>query len=81
MKKRDISIGLLLALALAALSFFASKFPDGLERVAENNKFIVKAVNYLKLPAWDYSNLMAASIGVLLVFFLAAGIARMLKRK
>jgi len=93
MKRRDIIIGLLAALFLAALiSPFASGFPDGLERIAENLGFLEKgavepAVGSL-IP--DYSlpgvknGLLAGSLagvtGTLLVFLAGYGLAKLLRK-
>lgn len=94
MKKRDIVIGLLIALILAFLiSPFASSSPDGLEKVAEEKGFIEKgkvepAANF-PLPDYTWPGLkdekMATSLagifGTLVVFGLAYGAGAILKKR
>jgi cobalt/nickel transport protein len=94
MKRRDIIIGLIIALFLAGIiSMFASSSPDGLEKVAENLGFLEKGEGEpaIKSPAPDYAlpglknEKLATSIagiaGTLVVFGLGYGIAFLLKRK
>ncbi len=90
MKKRDIFIGLSVAIVLAIFSFLASVSPDGLERVAEDKNFITAATNLIKSPMPDYilpcvrneriSGSLAGILGVFLVFFLGWGAAKLLER-
>jgi cobalt/nickel transport protein len=94
MKRRDIIIGLIIALFLAGIiSMFASSFPDGLEKVAENLGFLEKGEiePSIKSPVPDYAipgiknEKLATSIagiaGTLVVFGLGYGIAFILKRR
>jgi cobalt/nickel transport protein len=91
MKRKDIFIGLLIAITLAIFSFLASSSPDGLEKVAEDKNFIEKATAILKSPIPDYlfpgitNEKVAASLagifGVLVVFILAITIGKLLKEK
>ncbi|MFA6384791.1 MAG: PDGLE domain-containing protein [Candidatus Omnitrophota bacterium] len=94
MNKKDILFGLLAALLLAVmLSPFASSFPDGLERVAEDKGFLEKGgvQPAMTSPVPDYawpgikSEKLATSaagvMGTLLVFGAAYGFAALLKRK
>jgi cobalt/nickel transport system permease protein len=81
--------GLLLCLALAAFSFLASPSPDGLERVAEDQGFLSKAIEPLYGVFPDYtlpfmgdstlSGVLAVVVGVLLVFGLVLLIGRSLR--
>jgi len=94
MKRRDIIIGVIIALFLAGIiSMFASSFPDGLEKVAENLGFLEKGEGEptIKSPIPDYAipgiknEKLATSIagiaGTLLVFGLGYGLAAILKHK
>lgn len=86
---------LLLALALAAfVSPWASRSPDGLERVAEDQGFIAQGEGkptWQNAPLPDYavplvhnpsaSTALAGSIGTLVVFAAGWAGARMLHRK
>ncbi len=91
MKKRDILIGLSLAIILAIFSFLASSSPDGLERVAKDKNFLEKATNIIKSSIPDYlfpginNEKLAGSVagiaGVLTVFVLGTALARLLKEK
>jgi cobalt/nickel transport protein len=94
MKRRDIIIGVVIALFLAGIiSMFASSFPDGLEKVAENKGFLEKSEVEppIKSPVPDYTmpglknEKLATSIagiaGTLLVFGVSYGLAILLKRK
>jgi len=94
MKKKDVIIGLVVSLFLAGLvSLFASSFPDGLEKVAENLGFIEKGEvkPSVKSPIPDYewpgleNKKLATSIagiaGTLIVFGLGYGLAAILKHK
>lgn len=94
MNKKDILFGLLAALFLAlALSPFASSFPDGLERVAEDKGFLEKGEGdpVVASPVPDYSwpgirseklaTSAAGVMGTLLVFGVAYGFGVLLKKK
>ena len=91
MKKRDILIGLSLAIILAIFSFLASSSPDGLERVAKDKNFLGKAANIIKSSIPDYlfpginNEKLAGSVagiaGVLIVFILGIGLAKLLREK
>jgi len=80
-----------LALVVAAFSFLASTAPDGLERVAKDQHFDGKSGAVHQAPLADYaipgvhhrrlSTALAGAAGVLIVFALAAGIARMLRKR
>jgi cobalt/nickel transport system permease protein len=88
--KGVVAGGLLIALVLAVLSPLASSHPDGLEWVAEKHGFIetAKAAFYNIIP--DYTmpgisdpaiaTIAAGIIGVVIVFGIAYGIARVEKR-
>ena len=94
MNKKDILFGLLAALLLAlVLSPFASSFPDGLERIAQDKGFLEKGEGQpaMAAPVPGYawpgikSEKLATStagvMGTLLVFGAAYGFAALLKRK
>ncbi|MDQ1318676.1 MAG: cobalt/nickel transport protein [Candidatus Poribacteria bacterium] len=94
MKKRDVIIGLVVAIFLAGvISMFASSHPDGLEKVAENLGFLEKGEGQplVKSPVPDYewpgleNKKLATSIagiaGTLIVFGLSYGLAVILRRK
>lgn len=90
MKKKDIIIGLAIALLLAVFSFLASGSPDGLERVAEDKGFIERAASMIKAPIPDYlvpgvgnekiAGSLAGIMGVLVVLVLGAGLGRLIKK-
>lgn len=93
MNKKDIILGLILSAFLAFfLSPFASKFPDGLEKVAEDKVFIEKSEvkpvlesympNYL-FPGVKNEKLatsLAGVTGTLIVFGLGWLIAKLIKK-
>ncbi len=91
MKTRDVLIGLGISLLLAALSFLAASSPDGLMRVAQDNKFIAKTNSIIKSPIPDYlfpgikndklSALAAGIAGIPLVYLLSTGLAKLIKRR
>ena len=91
MKRKDIFIGLLIAITLAIFSFLASSSPDGLERIAEDKNFLEKAATILSSPIPDYlfpginnekiAGSFAGISGVLIVFSLGIGIAKLLEEK
>lgn len=83
-----IGVGLVLALAAALLSPLASSSPDGLERVAEDQGFLGRALNPLfhVLPDYtipglngDLSTILAGVIGLLIVFALVYGISLLIR--
>jgi hypothetical protein len=80
--------GLLVALALAALSPLASKNPDGLEHVAEKHEIAVVESARVNSPIPDYwesegpaKKIAAGLIGTVLVFGLTFGLGAVLKKK
>ncbi len=94
MNKRDILIGLGLALLIALiLSPFASPHPDGLERVAEEKGFLAKGEEkpLVSAPIPDYTfpgiqnekvaTAVAGVAGTLVVFGLGYGLAKLLKKQ
>ena len=91
MKSKWWIIGLATALLLAVLSPIASKFPDGLERFAEDHGFVDKAINPAFTVIPDYSlpgidneavaAIIAGLLGTLILFGLGFGLASMLKSK
>jgi len=89
--KKIIIIGLFIAIIIAAfISPFASSHPDGLEKVAEDKKFITKAEEKFKAPVPDYTmpgiknktiaGSVAGVLGVVLVFALAYGLGLSVKK-
>ena len=83
--------GLLIALALAIASPLASAFPDGLERVAEQQGFLETARGPLYNLIPDYAlpgvsnealaTILAGIIGTLIVFFVALAVAYTRRKK
>jgi cobalt/nickel transport system permease protein len=83
--------GLVIAGLLAVLSPLASSHPDGLEWVAEQKGFLdaARAPLYNIIPDYVFpgisnsvlATILAGIIGVLLVFFVALGVAYMRRRK
>lgn len=93
MNKKEIIIGLSAAVFLAlVISPFASPWPDGLEKVAEDKGFLEKGEvpPVVKSPIPDYafpgvSNEMAATslagvFGTVAIFILTWSLAALLKR-
>jgi cobalt/nickel transport protein len=94
MKKfNSVVVGLLIALVIGVfLSPFASSFPDGLERVAEDKGFIERAVEsglpYL-IPDYAFPGVeneklatsLAGFIGVIITFGAAMVIGKVVARK
>jgi len=88
---RTIWIWLAVSFGVAIiLAPFASKFPDGLEKVAEKLGFIGRGTSKLSSPLPDYqipglsggiSTAMAGVIGVMITFGLAYILVKMLHRK
>ncbi|MGB9597444.1 MAG: PDGLE domain-containing protein [Candidatus Poribacteria bacterium] len=94
MKSRDIIIGIVVSMFLAGLiSIFASSWPDGLEKVAEDIGFLEKGEVEppIKSPIPDYTfpgiknEKLATSIsgilGTAVVFVLGYGVSALIKRK
>lgn len=91
MKTRDVLTGLGISLLLAALSLFAASSPDGLARVATDKNFIGKAYSIIESPIPDYlfpaikndklSSMAAAIAGILLVYLLGTGLAKLIRRR
>jgi cobalt/nickel transport protein len=92
--KKDILVGLMIALSVALLiSPFASSFPDGLERIAQDHGFTDKGEGppVFPSPVPDYaipglkSRELATSIGgflgTLAIFGIAYGVAAFIKRR
>lgn len=93
MNKRNIIFGLFAALVLAILlSPFASPWPDGLEKVAEDKGFLEKGEiePAMTSPIPDYTwpgvgseriaTSLAGIIGTLMVFGMGYGVAALLKK-
>jgi len=89
---RIVLVGLLVAVVLAVLlSPFASRFPDGLERVAEDKGFIDKGEGneVISSPIPDYAmpgvkhegvaTSLAGLVGTIFIFGLAYGLGHLLK--
>lgn len=94
MHKKDIVIGLGIALFLALVCApFASPWPDGLERVAEDKGFLEKSevTPALASPVPDYAwpgipgekfaTSAAAVAGTLIVFGAGYGVASIVRRQ
>jgi cobalt/nickel transport protein len=95
MKKKEILVGLLLAAVVALfLSPFASSWPDGLERVAQDKGFLqkaeeVKPVYSSPIPDYVFPGLknekvatsIAGILGTFAMFGIGYGVARLLKKR
>lgn len=94
MKKKEIIIGIIVSLFLAGLiSIFASPWPDGLEKVAEDKGFLEKGEVEppIKSPIPDYvfpgvknekvATSIAGILGTVVVFVLGYGVSVLIKRK
>jgi hypothetical protein len=94
MKKRNwwlVGVGLLIALALTLISPLASPWPDGLERVAEDQGFLDlgKEPTHELIPDYvmpgiqneSLATILAGMVGVLLVFGVALGAGYILRRR
>lgn len=91
MNKRWWIIGLGLALLVAVLSPLASSHPDGLERVAEDQGFIERALAPVFEVIPDYafpgisnealSTIVAGVVGTAVLFLLMFGLGRLLARR
>ena len=94
MSKKEILFGLIIAIFLAiVLSPFASPWPDGLEKVAEDKGFLEKSdvepVFTSPIPDYSWPGLknerlataLAGALGTLIVFGIGYGLASLVKRK
>lgn len=94
MNRKEIIFGLFAALLLALfISPFASQWPDGLEKVAEDKGFIEKAEvrPALTAPIPDYvwpglkneklATSLAGVAGTLFIFFVTYGISALIKKR
>lgn len=94
MRAKEIIFGLLCALILSVfISGFASSWPDGLERVAEDRGFLEKAdeepVMASPIPDYAWPGMenerlatgLAGGVGTLLTFGIGYGLAGLLKTK
>ncbi len=91
MKSKWWIIGLSIALILAIISPLASKFPDGLDRFAEDHEFVDKAVEpaFTLIPDYSFpgvsneatATVIAGVLGTLILFGLVFGLASLLKSK
>ncbi len=93
MDRKEIIFGLMAAIFLAmVLSPFASRLPDGLERVAEDKGFSEKEVEPFipsLIPDYAWPGLKSEKLatsaagvtGTLIVFAIAYGAARMIRRQ
>ena len=85
-----VTVGLVMAVVMASMSFLASPEPDGLERVATDQGFIGTALDpvYNILPDYTVpfignevlSGVVAVVLGTLLVFGIAVMIGRVARR-
>ena len=93
MKRRALIVSILICLIVVALAaFYASSYPDGLERVAETVGFAAVATDeaHIKGPLPGYSFLpikspfwstfVAGAIGILVVFLIFWATGKLLKR-
>ena len=86
-----IGVGLLIALALTLISPLASPWPDGLERVAEDQGFLDLGEEpaYELIPDYvlpgiqneSLATILAGIVGVLLVFGVGLGAGYILRRR
>jgi len=91
MKSKWWIIGLSIALLLAIISPIASKFPDGLDRFAEDYNFVDKASEPAFTVIPDYSfpgvsdeaaaTIVAGVLGTLILFGIVFGLASLLKSR
>ena len=82
-------VGLFIAVLLTLLSPLASSNPDGLERVAEDHGFLLRAAEPLYRIIPDYlfpgisneavATVVAGLLGTLAVFAIVFGLAQLLK--
>lgn len=93
MGKKDVFIGLAIAVFVAVLlSPFASSWPDGLERVAQDQGFLEKGEGppLVSSPVPDYffpgfqnkewATSVAGLLGTVAMFVIGCGIAALIKR-
>lgn len=90
---KEISIGLGLALFVGVVcSPFASSWPDGLEKVAEDRGFIAKAIEEpiapapipdYEMPGFEgtWATSAAGFTGTLATYFIGFGLAKLLAKK
>jgi cobalt/nickel transport protein len=92
MMRKEIWFLLILAVVLAVfISPFASSFPDGLEKVAEDYGFIEQGEDIVQSPLPDYAvpgianeklaTALAGIVGTLLTLAVVYGIATILKNR
>lgn len=94
MSKKEIIIGLIIALAIAIfLSPLTSSWPDGLERVVQNLGFTNKSEqgSFFRAPLPDYifpglkneklATSLSGLIGTLIVFGIGISVAFLLKKR
>ena len=82
---------MIMAFVLALISPIASKFPDGLDKTAEDQNFAEKASegSFKIIPDYSFpgienealATIIAGILGTLLVLLIAFGIAELLKVK
>lgn len=87
--KRWWIVGLIIAMAVTIISPLASPWPDGLERVAEDQGFIDRALDPFYEIVPDYvlpgvasepvATILAGFVGVLIVFGLTFGLGYVLR--
>jgi len=91
MFKRWWVVGLVSAILVASLAPLASSFPDGLERVAEDQSFLDLAhgAPFEAIPDYVFpgvpnealATILAGIVGVLIVFGLTYGLAHLLQHR
>ena len=89
MKAKWWIVGLAIALLLAVLSPIASKFPDGLDRFAEDHNFVDRAgaPAFTVMPDYSFpgidndsaATIVAGVLGTLILFGFVFGLATILK--
>jgi hypothetical protein len=88
---RIAGVGLLIALAVTLISPLASPWPDGLERVAEDQGFLDLGEDpaYELIPDYvlpgirseSFATILAGMVGVLIVFGVGLGAGYILRRR
>lgn len=91
MPKRWWVVGLVSAVVIASFAPLASPFPDGLERVADDQSFldlaqgapfeIIPDYVFPGVPNEALATILAGIVGVLVVFALTYGLARLLQHR
>jgi cobalt/nickel transport system permease protein len=91
MKNKTWWIGLLIALAVTIIAPLASPWPDGLERVAEDNGFLDLGQDapYEVIPDYvlpgvqseSLATILAGMVGVVIVFAIGLGAGYVLRRR